>query len=88
MNWYQQNVICFECKTVCNMRSFQFRGDGSIKLVGWCQSCRVERCLIVDAESLVIWAKHHDNPFPTEEDKKFLHELLVSWETKQITGGA
>lgn len=63
------------------MRSFQFRGDGSIKLVGWCQSCRVERCLIVDAESLIIWAKHHDNPFPTEKDKEFLHELLVSWDS-------
>jgi hypothetical protein len=85
MNWYVQNVICFECKGVASFRSFQFRGDGSIKLVGWCGACRTERCLVVDAESLIIWAKHHDNPFPTEEDKKFLHDFArISWETKQL----
>jgi hypothetical protein len=84
MNWYVQNVICFECKAATNLRGFQFRGDGSIKLVGWCGACRQERCLVVDAESLIIWAKHHDNPFPTEKDKEFLHDLRVSWEAKLL----
>jgi hypothetical protein len=51
-----------------------------VKLVGWCTTCARESCFIVEPETLVIWAKHHDNPFPTQEDKAFLHTLLVSWE--------
>lgn len=84
-NWYIQKVLCFSCNAPCKLRQFQFCGNGTIKLIGWCDACGRESTFQTEAESLVIWAKHHDNPFPTECDKKWLHELLISWESpKQL----
>ena len=80
MNWYVQNVLCYSCRGVCKLHTFHFRGDGSVKLIGWCGSCQKDAVFITELDTLVTWAKHKDNPFPTEKDKEFLHDLRISCE--------
>ncbi len=84
MNWYIQQVLCIRCHTPAKIRQFQSNGKGEIKLVGSCSTCGVESAFITEPETLCLWAKHKDNPFPSEEDKEFLHDLCVSWEVKQL----
>ena len=80
MQWYIQNVLCYECKKPANLRQFQFNGKGEIKLIGWCTTCGRESVFITESAKLHEWAHHKDNPFPSDKDKIFLKELLVSWD--------
>jgi len=78
--WYIQNVHCLYCREKCNLRAFHFCGNGTIKLIGWCSICGKQTEFLTESETLVLWARHKDNPFPTEKDKEFLHDLRISCE--------
>src|ERR1039458_8217002 len=86
--WYVQNVLCIWCHQTCKLRALHFCGNGTVKLIGWCSTCGKQSEFVTEPETLCIWAKHHDNPFPSDQDKDFLHDLRVSWEPlAQLSSG-
>lgn len=76
--WYYLPLLCVICNGPVDLRQFQYQAEGSIRLKGWCASCRKDRYVPVDMETLKRWASHHEKT-PSTKDTEFLHDLRIKW---------
>ena len=80
MNWHRLQLTCTACHSTIELREFHYALNGQIKVVSYCYQCEREVPYVVDSQTLRQWANEKDNPFPSDKDKIFLKELLVSWD--------